>query len=283
MKLQNTDILAAIREALFQFRNAEKKVAESILQDPEAVIGKSITTLAEDAGVSEPTVIRFCRRLGLNGYMDLKMGLARNLPTARYIHETVAEQDNLPEIFNKLFKSNVEALNRSMNRLDLTVLEKAVEALANAHRIEFYGVGGSGVVARDAHHKFFRLGIPCNVYDDPHMQIMSAALLCNKDVVVAISHSGSTKDIVDAVKMAKDSDAAVIGITGEGKTPLSRHCDLTISVESKEAALRLAPMTSRLVQLAVLDVLFVAVAMRTLGDSRELLDRVKHSLVGKRY
>jgi DNA-binding MurR/RpiR family transcriptional regulator len=125
--------------------------------------------------------------------------------------------------------------------------------------------------------------MPCNVYDDPHMQIMSAALLSDRDVVVAISHSGSTKDIVDAVKMAKDSGALVIGITGEGKTPLSRHCDLTISVESREAALRLAPMTSRLVQLAVLDVLFVAVAMRTLGDSPDQLDRVKRSLVEKRY
>jgi RpiR family carbohydrate utilization transcriptional regulator len=264
-------------------RNSEKKVAAYILKHPESVIGKSITSLAEAVGTSEPTVVRFCRKLGLSGYMDLKMNLARNLPSSRYIHETVQEGDLLPEIFNKLFKSAVEAFNRAMSNLNLDVIESVARALATARKIEFYGVGGSGVVARDAHHKFFRLGVPSNAYDDPHMQIMSAALLTAGDVAVAISHTGSTKDIIEAVKMAKASGATVIAITGEGKTPLARQCDYAISVESKEAALRLAPMTSRLVQLAILDVLFVSVAMHNLSDTREKLDRVKQSLVEKRF
>jgi RpiR family carbohydrate utilization transcriptional regulator len=277
------DVLATTRIVMADLRNSEKKVAEYLLKHPESVIGKSITSLADDVGTSEPTIIRFCRKLGLSGYMDLKMNLARNLPSRRYIHETVQEGDLLPEIFNKLFKSAMEAFNRAMTRLDLSVIEAAAQALASARKIEFYGVGGSGVVARDAHHKFFRLGVPCNVYDDPHMQIMSAALLSAGDVVVAISHTGSTKDIIDAVKMARACEATVIGITGEGKTPLSRLCHFAISVESKEAALRLAPMTSRLVQLTILDVLFVSVAMHNLNDTREKLDRVKQSLVEKRF
>lgn len=277
------DILASTREIMPGLRNSEKKVADVVLKHPEAVIGKSITSLADDAGTSEPTVIRFCRKLGLSGYMELKLALARNIPASRYIHESVSDRDSFPEIFNKLFKSATEALNRAMNRLDLKKLESAVTALAAAKKIEFYGVGGSAVVARDAHHKFFRLGTPCTVYDDPHMQIMSATILTPEDAVVAISHTGSTKDIIDAVSTAKAAGATVIAITGQRKTPLAKLCDITISVESQEAALRLAPMTSRLVQLAVLDVLFVTVAMGQPSDTEEKLDRVKRSLVGKRY
>jgi len=277
------DVLATTRAVMPKLRNSEKKVAEYVLHNPEAVIGKSITRLAEDAGTSAPTVMRVCRKLGLSGYMDLTMNLARNLPSSRYIHENVNDRDTVPQVFAKMFKSANQAFCRAMTHLDLTVLEKAAEALAAAGKIEFYGVGGSGIVARDAHHKFFRLGIPCNAYDDPHMQIMSAALLSDGDVVVAISHTGSTKDIIEAAKVAKANGATVIGITGEGKTPLARLCQLVISVESKEAALRLAPMTSRLVQLAVMDVLFVSVAMHNLSETREKLDRVKHSLVGKRF
>ena len=278
-----TDILAATRAAMPKLRNSEKKVAEYVLQHPEAVIGKSITSLADAAGTSEPTVVRFCRRLGLNGYMELKMSLARNLPSSRYIHKDVNDEDSVPEIFNKMFRSATEAFSHAMTRLDLDLIGRAAGALAAAKKIEFYGVGGSAIVARDAHHKFFRLGIPCNAYDDPHMQVMSAALLGERDVVVAVSHTGSTKDIIEAARMAKTVGATVIGITGEGKTPLSRLCQIVISVESQEAALRLAPMTSRLVQLAVMDVLFVSVAMHNLNETREKLDRVKHSLVGKRF
>jgi RpiR family carbohydrate utilization transcriptional regulator len=277
------DVLTTTRAVMTNLRNSEKKVAEYVLQHPESVIGKSITRLADDAGTSEPTVMRFCRKLGLSGYMELKMNLARNLPSSRYIHEDVLDRDTVPQVFTKMFKSANEAFCRAMTHLDLAVLEKAADALAAAGKIEFYGVGGSGIVARDAHHKFFRLGVPCNAYDDPHMQIMSAALLSAGDVVVAISHTGSTKDIIEAAKLAKANGATVIGITGEGKTPLARLCQLLISVESREAALRLAPMTSRLVQLAVMDVLFVSVAMRNLNETREKLDRVKHSLVGKRF
>jgi RpiR family transcriptional regulator, carbohydrate utilization regulator len=138
-------------------------------------------------------------------------------------------------------------------------------------------------VARDAHHKFFRLGIPCVAYDDPHMQVMSAALLGSEDVVIVISHTGSTKDIIDSAKVARKAGAQVIGILGSENAPLSKLCNITLSVFSKEAALRLAPMTSRLVQLAIIDVLFVTVAMRDFNHTRERLDKVKRSLVEKRY
>jgi len=277
------ETLALIRRSLDSLRNSEKKVAKCVLGDPEAVVSASITELAEKAGTSEPTVIRFCRRLGLGGYMELRLNLARDLPSANYIFENVSAADSLAEIAGKILNAHREALSNTLNKLDLDDLEAAVCALQAARRIEFYGLGGSAIVARDAHHKFFRLGMPCVAYDDPHMQVMSAALLTPDDVVVVISHTGSTKDIIDSAKVARKAGAKIIGILGSENAPLSKVCDIALSVFSKEVALRLAPMTSRLVQLAVVDVLFVTVAMRDFSDTKERLDKVKRSLVEKRY
>lgn len=277
------DILTTIRSSLNGLRKSERKVAEHVLKNPDAVMRSSITDLAENSGTSEPTVIRFCRKLGLSGYMELRLNLASSLPSSQYILENVTEQDSVPEIFNKLLSAAKEALNDTLNKLDLKVLEGAASVLRAAERIEFYGVGGSGVVARDAQHKFFRLGIPCVAYDDPHMQAMSAALLSPEDVVVAISHTGSTKDVLQSVQIAKSSGATIVGILGTRKSPLTKLCDFPLSVYSQEAALRLAPMASRLVQLAVIDVLFVAVAMRDFSATRDRLDKVKRALVDKRY
>ena len=278
-----TDTLSLIRATLPKFRNSEKKVADRVLEDPESVILSSITELAERSATSEPTVIRFCRKLGLRGFMELKLNLARDLPANQYIHEKVNENDSVPEIMNKLFNSAKEALNYTLNHLDLNVMEKAVLTLSSANRIEFYGQGGSAVVARDAHHKFFRLDIPSIVYDDPHMQVMSASLLSSNDVVVAISHTGSTKDILESVKIAKNAGATAIGIVSQEHSPLSRLCDISIRICSQEAALRFAPMASRLIQLAIIDVLFVSVAMKLFSKTKDSLDKVKRSLVDKRY
>ena len=277
------DIFSTIRSSISNLRNSEKKVAECVLKNPDLAMRCTITDLAEMAAVSEPTVIRFCRKLGLSGYMELRLSLANALPSSKYILENISDEDKFPDIFDKLFNSAKEAFNNTMNNLDLKTLEQAANALAEAVRIEFYGVGGSGVVAMDAHHKFFRIGVPCIAYDDPHMQVMSAALLTDKDAVVAISHTGSTKDILESVKVAKKSGATVIGITGSKKSPMAKYCDYVISVNSQEVALRLAPMTSRLVQLAIIDVLFVSIAMRNFDEIKENLDRVKISLVNKRY
>lgn len=277
------DTLALIRESIESLRNSEKKVAKCVLTDPSAVINSSITELAERAGTSEPTVIRFCRKLGLGGYMELRLNLARDLPSAQYIFENISEEDSLAGIAGKVLNAHREAIANALSRLNLDDLDLAVRALQVARRIEFYGFGGSAVVARDAYHKFFRLGIPCAAHDDSHMQVMSAALLGPDDVVLVFSHTGSTKDIIDSARIARKTGAKVIGIIGSENAPLLKECDISLSVYSQEAALRLAPMTSRMVQLAIVDVLFVAVAMKNFEGIKTRLDQVKRSLVDKRY
>lgn len=278
-----TDTIALIRNASDLLRKSEKKVASCILGDPKAVITSSITELAEKSGTSEPTVIRFCRKLGLGGYMELRLNLARDLPSAKYIFENVTTEDSLPEIAGKVMNAHIEAISNTLNKLNVAVIDSAVELLLSARRIEFYGFGGSAIVAKDAYHKFFRLGIHCAAQDDSHMQVMSASLLTPEDVIVVISHTGSSKDLIDSTKIAVKSGAKVIGIIGNENAPLLKYCDIALSAHSQEAAILLAPMTSRLVQLAILDVLFVGVAMKSLNETKDRLDHVKRSLVDKRH
>lgn len=277
------DILSIIQTSMSSLRNSEKKVAEYVLNNPELVIQSSITDLAEKAGISEPTVIRFCRQIKLKGYMDLKLNLARCMPQSQQILENVDFEDSVPEIVNKVFNSSKEAINKTHRCLNMDDMERAVIALSQAERIEFYGVGGSGVLALDAQHKFFRLGKPCIAFTDAHMQSMSAALLTAQHAVVVISHSGASKDIIESTRIAQHSGATVIGIQGEKKTPLSKHCTIVLSSNSEEVALKLAPMSSRLAQLAILDALFVAVALKGGEAVNAKLEKVKRSLTDKRY
>lgn len=277
------DVLSTIRNSLNQLKSAEKRVGECVLREPHKVIRNTITELADKADTSEPTVVRFCRKMGLQGYMDLRLNLARDLPSAQYIHETVAEQDSPVQVMEKIFTANQEALGDTLNKIDMNVFDQAVNILNHARRIEFYGSGGSGLVAKDAHHKFFRLGVPCIAYVDSHMQVMSAAILSSDSVVIAISATGSSKDVIESIKVANKSGARTIGITGREKSPLGRICDCNLPVYSQETALWLAPMSTRITQLALLDVLFVSVAMKKFNGVRENLGKVKETLIDKRY
>lgn len=278
-----SDILSTIRNHLDRLKNAEKRVAECVLREADQVVRYTITELAEKAGTSEPTVIRFCRKIGLQGYMDLRLNLARTLPSSGYIHETIEENDSSVQILEKIVSSNQEALKETLNNLDVGELEQAAELLARAQRIEFYGSGGSGLVALDAHHKFFRLGVPCIAHADSHMQVMSASLLSEQCVVVAISATGSTKDVIESVSVAKKSGARTISITGHAKSPLGKITDVHLPVFSQETAIWLAPMATRIVQIALLDVLFVTVAINQFEGVQEKLEKVKRSLIDKRY
>jgi RpiR family carbohydrate utilization transcriptional regulator len=277
------DIISTIRNALDRLKRAERRVAECVLREPHRVIRYTITELAEKAETSEPTVVRFCRKIGLEGYMDLRLNIARDMPSAQYIHETVDQQDSTVQVMEKLFAANQEALGDTLNKINMDVFEKAVDVLTEASRIELYGSGGSGLVARDAQHKFFRLGVPCIAYEDSHMQVMSAALLSSCCVVIAISATGSTKDVIESVRVAQKSGAQIIGITGRAKSPLGRICDYHLPVHSQESALWLAPMSTRIAQISLIDALFVSVAIKKHESVKEKLGKVKQSLIMKRY
>ena len=255
--------LPRIRSIATGLTKAEQKVAEYILAHPDKVIHLSITELAEAAGSAEATIFRLCQKLGFKGYQRFKIALAGDLYSpVESVCKEVDPGDSLNVVAGKVFQSINEGLQDTLKIINQTALEQAVDLLANARRIDAYGSGGSAIIANDIEHRFMRFGIPVRAYADSHMQISSAALLEPEDVVVAISHTGSNRDLLDSVKMAKESGAKVIGITSHMKSPLSKLADVSLYGTAKETEYRSEAMASRLVHLAIVDVLYVGVVLR---------------------
>lgn len=277
-------MIRALHEHLDDLRNSERKVARYVLESPDQVIYHSISELAENAGTSEPTVLRFCRALGFKGYQDLKIQLAQDIvPEVKNIHEDVELEDDAATLIRKVFTANINAVNNSLDFLRPEMVDRAIQALAKAKQIEFFGLGGSAAVAMDAYHKFFKLGIPCAWYSDTHMQAMSASLMTPYSVLIAISHSGSTKDVVEGLKIAKESGATTIAIVGHRKSPVANIADIPLCVHARETSYKPEPMSSRIAHLCVVDVLAVGVELKRTQDFVASLQKTRKALVNKRY
>jgi DNA-binding MurR/RpiR family transcriptional regulator len=273
-----------IMEKYNSLRKSETKVADCILEHPEAAIHFSVSELADLAGVSDPTVIRFCRNLGFKGFQDFKINLAQSIiPEIRNIHESVNRNENAPDLVKKVFEANTAAISSTLGTLDFKAVESSIQELAKAKSIIFYGLGNSAVVAKDAFHKFFRIGIPCQWFEDSHMAMMAASILKQGDVLVVISHSGSTTDIVDALDVATKAGATTIAIVSHSKSPVSGKAAYTLCVASAETEYRFEPMASRIAQLSVIDVLSVGVSLIHSESYLGNLERSRKALVRKRY
>ncbi len=247
-----------VREAMTR---AERKVADAVLSSPYRLLRKSIGALAAEAGVSEPTVIRFCRTLNCRGFQDFKLQLAQDLATGAHFGPTrLAADESAPDLIAKIIDSGIATLIKVRDTLPPDAVQAAVELLADAERIEFYGLGGSGIVAQDAQHKFFRLGVPVVAYSDPTVHSVSASLLKPGCVAVAISQSGTTPDLITSVELGLAAGAKVIAITA-ADSPLARIASLCLPMNSLEDEDFYAPIKSRLAHLAIIDVLAVGVAL----------------------
>jgi len=271
--------VAGMRE---QLSSAEQRVANLVLAQPQELLNQSIATVARLAGVSEPTVIRCCRSLGCAGFSDFKMRLAQSIATGQaFVHADVGPGDSIAELAAKVFNKAAGTLLQVRGQLDPVRLERAVDLLAAARRVECYGLGSSGIVAADAQHKFFRLGLPSAAYSDAHVHGMAATMLRPGDVVLAISASGRTVDLLSSVALARESGAEVIAITALG-SPLARECTVGLEIVVDEDTDIYTPMTTRLAQLAVVDVLAIGVALRQGPELLVRLQRAKESLRSKR-
>ena len=271
-------MLERIRAVRPSLRKSEQKVADFVLARPNTAVSSSIAALARKAGVSEPTIIRFCRAIECTGFQDFKLKLVGSLATGvPYVSSGVGPGDSVAELCSKVFDRAIATLVRVRNHINPEAIERAIELLDGAGRIEFYGHGASGIVAADAQHKFFRLGVPAVAYSDPHVHSMSAATLGPGSVVVAISHTGSSADLLHSVDVARESGAAVIGITAWG-TPLAQRCTVALFAEVAEDTDVYTPMLSRSAHLVILDVLAVGVALRRGPDLRGQLERSKRNL-----
>ncbi|WP_335870601.1 MurR/RpiR family transcriptional regulator [Bacillus sp. 2205SS5-2] len=275
--------LPRIRSYYANFSEKEKRIADYILKKPDHIVHSTISQVAEDLNVADATVFRFCKHLGFKGYQAMKISLASELVTPiQDIHETIHEGDSEKVIAQKVFRSNIRTLEESLNILDDTQFPKAVQLLLTSRRIEFYGTGGSGFVAMDAHHKFLRTGLTTIAYNDSHMQIISASQLTPDDVIVFISHSGSNKDLLDVLEVAKNNNVKTIAITNLAKSPLSKGVDIPLFTFSEETEYRSEALSSRIAQLSIVDALYVNIMMQRKDRAKSSLQKMREAISTKK-
>jgi RpiR family carbohydrate utilization transcriptional regulator len=285
-------MLDRIRASLPALPPAEQRVAALVLADARSFTGLPVAELARRAQVSKPTVVRFCRSVGYDGLVDFKRKLAGSVNEGvPFVHRAVDEDDKSHDIIVKVIDNTVSALLKYRNDAAGHAFERAIVALAEAgrsgHRIEFYGVGNSGIVAQDAQHKFFRLGVTAVAISDAHVQVMSATMLKPGDVAVVISNSGRSSDLLDTAEIVRKKGATLIVITASG-SPLAHLAQggasqILLAVDHPEDYDRYSPMVSRLLHLTVIDILTTAVALRLPGELRPMLQEIKKNLQARRY
>jgi RpiR family carbohydrate utilization transcriptional regulator len=281
-------MLERIKSTLSSLAPAEQRVGKLLLTDPRTFSTLPVTELAERAGVSKPTVVRFCRSMGYEGLSDFKLKLAGSLSEGvPFIHRNVGAQDSSNDVLVKVIDNTVTAFLKYRNDASSAAIDKAAEAIALTHkkgkRLEFFGVGNSGIVAQDAQHKFFRLGFHTISHSDGHLQIMSASLLGPGDCLVVFSNSGRTRDLLDSCEIAKKNGATTVVVTASG-SPLASAGKIHLAADHPESYEKFSPMVSRLLHLMIVDVLATTVALR-IGSTQlqPLLRNMKQNLLNKRY
>lgn len=284
-------MLERIKASIPALPPAEQRVAKLLLADPRSFATLPVSELADRAHVSKPTVVRFCRSVGYDGLADFKLKLAGTVNEGvPFVHRAVDEDDKPGDLIVKVIDNAVAAMLKYRNNAAGHAFELALTALTAAgqagKRIEFYGVGNSGIVAQDAQHKFFRLGVHATAVSDGHVQVMAATMLGPGDCAVVISNSGRSRDLIDAADIARRKGATVVVITASG-SPLAQlaqsHGQVLLAADHPEDFDRYSPMVSRLLHLTIIDILTTGVALRLGPGLRPMMQEIKRNLRSKRY
>ena len=263
---------------------AQRRLARYLLEHISSAPDLGITDLAEDAGVSVGTISLLCRNLGLRGYQDLRLGLAREAVSAALRTSTTTGppdgpvSDPIEGAITRVFGAGTEALAETAQQLDRAALADAVGRIATARRVEWVGVGSAGLIAAEGALKLRKLGVDSVAHLDSHQQAMSASLLGPRDVLIAVSHSGRTTDVVESVRVAVEGGAQCIAITGVAASPLARLVQVVLATVSYDTAFQVEPMASSLAQLAIVQQLFHAYLSRAGEAGQERLARTQAAL-----
>lgn len=278
--------LLKIKETFSDLPPSEKKAAQYILNYPEESIGLSIGELAERSGASKAAIIRFCKTLQFDGYRDFAIRMASDVALNRGTESEYTDirvGDDLDTLIRNVSYNNKKSIDDSLQVLDPAAVEKAIQAMKNARRIDFYGVGASGIIALDAQQKFMRINRYSLAYIDPHLQATAAVNLSPEDVAVFISYSGETKDIVDCLDLAKQAGATTVSITKYGNNTLSGKADIRLNIASPEISMRSGAGSSRIAQLNMIDILFTGIASLEYPTIKKYLDRTQKIRALKRF
>ena len=275
--------LAAIRGSYQRFSDKEKKIADYVLNDPKNIIHLTINQIADDLGLAESTIFRFCQRIGFKGFQAFKISLAAEVVAPlKDIHEKIEEGDSVRSVTEKVFRSNINTLEETLQIVDADAMERAVHAIMKARKTEFFGSGGSAMIAMDGYHKFIRLGLLVSMNLDSHMQLMAASQLQKDDVAIVISHSGSTTDVLDILRVLKEKGVTIISVTNFGKSPLSKDADISLYTVSEETDFRSEALSSRIAQLSLIDALYTNLMIARGDDGKSALQEMREAMSQKR-
>jgi RpiR family carbohydrate utilization transcriptional regulator len=271
-------MLSQIARAVPDLSRAEKRVATWVLDHPKQATSATLARIASECGTSEPTVLRFCRRMGMRGFRELGVRVAESLSVpGSYVHRDVNPDDSISDAAIKVMDASIQSLTEMRAQLSSMPIDAAATAMAAARQIAFAGLGASGHVARDACHKFFRLGIPCSSLLDTPMILQFAAIAEPDDVLVLLSHTGRWQEFAQAADIARERGATVIAITNP-EADLARSASILFPCRVIEDTNVFTPTSSRLGQLALLDALLVALALTHGSAATERLRLSKDAL-----
>ena len=271
-------LLDSIRTQFAILSKSEKKVANALLSNPDLAVSGNITALAKSADVSEPTVVRFCRALGYEGWQEFKLKLAQGLALAMPGADELPTQDDLAaDLVTKICSRSINTLLDLRNNLDADAIDRAIDILSLSNKIEFYGQGTSGIVAADAQHKFFRSGVPTVAYSDPHIHSIAASLLKKGDAVVAISQRGNSPALLRSVQLARNAEANVIALSPSG-TPLADLATVLVPIDLSVNTDPYTPISARLAHLVVIDILAVGLALKRGPEFRNKMQNAQRAL-----
>ena len=283
-----TSLTTRIRGSIDGLQPAMARVGTFIVENPREIMGMTITNLAEATQVSETTVVRFCREIGIDGYSQLRLGLAlemgaRNEAKGKFEGTTdISPTDTLASAVEKIAYADARSVEDTAKNLSMETLKAVVGHVIAARRIDIFGVGASGLVVLDLQQKLHRIGMMSFGLIDPHQAMVSAALLDESCVAIAISHSGATKDVIEALAEAKKNGAITVAITNSQRSPLAALADHVLTTGAMETTFRSAATGSRLAQLTVVDCLFVGIAQETLEASMHALGETRRVVASKR-
>lgn len=276
-----------IRSLLPGLARAEQRVAKVVLENPGTVAHRSITEVAEQAGTSETTVTRFCKAIGVGGYPELRIALAADTARSqvRANHDMggdIGPGDDLKQVVGKVAFADARAVEETAEQLDIESLDKVVQAVAGARRVDVYGFGASAFVAFDLQQKLHRIGLTCFAWNDTHIALTSAAVLTGADVAVGISHTGSTAETVEALRVAGETGATTVALTNFPRSPITEVADHVLTTAARETTFRSGAMASRIAQLTVIDCLFIGVAQHHVDSAKTALEATYEAVSGHR-
>ncbi|HKS45344.1 MAG TPA: MurR/RpiR family transcriptional regulator [Amycolatopsis sp.] len=279
--------LVRIRSLLPGLARAEQRVAKVVLEDPSAVARRSITEVALAANTSETTVTRFCKAVGVGGYPQLRIALAADTArsearSTRNIGGEISADDDLAAVVGKVSFADARAVEETADQIDIAELERVIGLLAEAPRVDVYGVGASAFVAADLQQKLHRIGRVCFAWSDTHIMLTSAAVLSPGDVAIGVSHTGATADTVEALRVAREHGATTVALTNFPRSPITEVADHLLTTAARETTFRSGATASRIAQLTVIDCLFIGVAQRHMEAASQALDATREAVGGHR-